>query len=145
MSSSVHGHARAVDGAHSDDAITASTRHYQNSEHLSNERTHWSYMGTAIGLLSIGIFANRFSLYLIESEELEPSHPALTILHNAKQVGLGMVLYGFALMVLAIYRYFHVSRAIDNLDYRPQGYFVEALTMSTLAAGALSLIWIFLR
>jgi uncharacterized membrane protein YidH (DUF202 family) len=56
-----------------------------------------------------------------------------------------MVLYGFLLVVLAIHRYLRVDRAIDRLEYKPQGFLVEGLTLTALFAGALSIIWMFLR
>jgi uncharacterized membrane protein YidH (DUF202 family) len=56
-----------------------------------------------------------------------------------------MVLYGFGLLVLALYRYLRVERAIDRLDYHPQRRFVEGLTLGTLFAAGLSVIWLFLR
>jgi hypothetical protein len=38
-----------------------------------------------------------------------------------------------------------VDRAIDRLDYTPERFFVKGLTLSSLFAGALSIIWLFLR
>jgi putative membrane protein len=120
-----------------------SIRHYQASEHLANERTHLSYLSTAISLVSLGITVNRFSVYLIDSgdADLRP----VGLLRDTKQIGVGMVLYGFLLMVLALHRYLRVDRAIDRLDYKPQRFLVEGLTLTSLFVGALSIIWIFLR
>lgn len=120
-----------------------SIRHYQASEHLANERTHLSYLSTAISLVSLGITVNRFSVYLIDSGDAD--RRPVGILRDTKQIGLGMVLYGFLLMVLALHRYLRVDRAIDRLDYKPQRFLVEGLTLSSLFVGALSIIWMFLR
>jgi uncharacterized membrane protein YidH (DUF202 family) len=86
---------------------------------------------------------NRFSVYLIDSgdADLRP----VGLLRDTKQIGVGMVLYGFLLMVLALHRYLRVDRAIDRLDYKPQRFLVEGLTLTSLFVGALSIIWIFLR
>ncbi|HKN66046.1 MAG TPA: DUF202 domain-containing protein [Gemmatimonadaceae bacterium] len=128
-----------------EDASTPSIRHYQNAEHLSNERTHLAYMRTAISLVSLGITINRFSLYLMETPAVDQSVRAARLLHNAEQVGAGMVLYGFLLMVLSYHRYQRVDAAIDALDYHPQHRTVGIVTLTAMFMGALSLIWIFLR
>lgn len=144
MSAAAHEHRRRADAleeARKDPSI----RHYQASEHLSNERTHLSYMRTAIFLVSLGITVNRFSIYLIENGGLGTDRRPLGLLRDTKQIGLGMVLYGFLLMVLSLHRYLRVDRAIDRLDYKPERFLVEGLTLSSLFVGALSIIWMFLR
>ena len=144
MSTAAHEHRRrgdALEEARKD----ASVRHYQASEHLANERTHLSYLTTAISLVSLGITVNRFSVYLIQNGMTGSDHQPLGLLRDTKQIGLGMVLYGFLLMVLALHRYMRVDRAIDRLDYKPQRFLVEGLTLSSLFVGALCIIWIFLR
>ncbi len=144
MSAAAHDRRRqndAIEDARKDPSI----RHYQASEHLSNERTHLSYIRTAIFLVSLGIALNRFSLYLIESEGPDTGRRPVGLLRDTKQIGIGMVLYGFLLVVLALHRYLRVDRAIDRLDYKPQRFLVEGLTLTSLFAGALSVIWMFLR
>jgi putative membrane protein len=122
----------------------ASIRHYQHAEYLANERTHLAYLRTAVALISLGITMNRVSQYFLISEQLERSRP-LALLRNTAQLGLGMVLYGFGLMVLALHRYLRVEREIDQFDYQPQRRFVKGLTLGTLFAAGLSMIWLFLR
>jgi len=122
----------------------ASIRHYQHTEYLANERTHLAYLRTALALITLGITMNRVSQYFFFGEQLERSRP-LSLLRNTAQLGLGMVLYGFGLVVLALYRYLRVERAIDHYDYRSQRRFVEGLTLATVFAAGLSVIWLFLR
>ncbi|HEX4467899.1 MAG TPA: DUF202 domain-containing protein [Gemmatimonadaceae bacterium] len=144
MSATAHDRRRrndAIEEARKDPSI----RHYQASEHLSNERTHLSYIRTAIFLVSLGITLNRFSLYLIEGAGPDAARRPMGLLRDTKQIGMGMVLYGFLLVVLALHRYLRVDRAIDRLDYKPQRFLVEGLTLTSLFVGALSVIWMFLR
>ena len=122
----------------------ASIRHYQHTEYLSNERTHLAYLRTALALVTLGITMNRVSEYFLVDQQLERLRP-LSLLRNTAQLGIGMVLYGFGLMVLALHRYLRVERAIDRFDYRPQRRFVEGLTLATVFAAGLSVIWLFLR
>ncbi|HEY7236965.1 MAG TPA: DUF202 domain-containing protein [Gemmatimonadaceae bacterium] len=137
-------HRRAGDDV--DDARkNPSIRHYQASEYLSNERTHLAYIRTALSLISLGITVNRFSIYLAEHGGLDVSQRPLRILRDTKQIGFGMVIYGFAVMAFAMHRYLKVDRAIERLDYQPTRALVETFTLSALFLGALSLIWMFLR
>ena len=133
-----------VGAAAPDRRDAASIRHYQNAEHMANERTHLAYLRTAIALVSLGITMNRFSLYLLQNGQLEPSHP-LGLLRGTAQIGLGMVLFGFLVMVVALHRYLRVERAIDSFDYQPQRRLIEGLTLTAVLGGALSIIWMFLR
>lgn len=122
-----------------------SLRHYQNAEHLANERTHVAYVGTAIFLLSLGAIVNRFSLFVMEHDRLADFPNQGRLVHDTTQIGLGMVLFGFTLLVLALHRYLRVERAIDRLDYRPQRRLIAGITLSALFAGTLAVIWLFLR
>ena len=122
-----------------------SIRHFVTSEHLANERTHISYMTTAISLVSLGITVNRFSIYLVQTRAEDADIRPLAVLRDTKQIGVGMVLFGFLLLILSLHRYLRVDRAIDRLDYHPERRLVEGLTLTSLLAGALGIIWIFLR
>ena len=122
----------------------ASVRYYQHAEYLANERTHLAYLRTALALISLGILMNRVSQYFLIGEQLERSRPLL-LLRGTAQLGVGMVVYGFGLLVLALHRYLRVERAIDRFDYRSQRRFVEGLTLGTVFAAGLSVIWLFLR
>jgi inner membrane protein YidH len=116
--------------------------HIHLSEHLSNERTHLSYLRTSIAVMSFGITINRFSLYLIQSEKA-PSMQPRWILHDAERLGLGMVIFGMFLMLWAGIRYSIVSKAIDRGDFHPNKRMVWVITISVLIIGASSLIWLF--
>ena len=113
------------------------------SEHLANERTHLAYIRTSVSLVSLGITVNRFSIYLREKEMI-PAQPR-RLLHDTEQVGLGMVLFGFFIMVLALFRYRRVERDIDAEHFRPNRTMVELMTLSALVGGALGLLWMFRR
>jgi inner membrane protein YidH len=144
MSAAAHQRRRSSDAA-DDGRNDPSIRHYLTSEHLANERTHLAYITTAISLVSLGIAVNRFSVYLIETGGLDADRRPLGVLRDIKQIGLGMVLFGFLLMVLSLHRYLRVDRAIDRLDCQPERRLVKGLTLTSLLAGALGIIWMFLR
>lgn len=122
-----------------------SLRHYQNAEHLANERTHVAYVGIAIALLSLGAIVNRVSEFVMEHDHLADSPNQARLVHDTAQIALGMVLFGFTLLVLALHRYLRVERAIDGLDYRPQRRLIAGITLCALFGGALGVIWLFLR
>lgn len=113
-------------------------------EHLANERTHLAYVRTAVSLVSLGITVNRFSIYLREKDLLAPERPR-RLLHDTEQVGLGMVVFGFGLMVLALFRFRRVEREIDANQFVSNRAMVELITLVALIGGALSLLWLFRR
>lgn len=113
------------------------------SDHLANERTHLAYVRTAISLVSLGITVNRFSLYLQQHETLsrEPGH--VEVLGGAARAGLGMVIYGLMLMLLALHRFYAVENAIDTGRIRPGRPLVTFVTVSVVIAAAAAILWMF--
>ena len=144
MSASAHDRTHSVDPA-SFRGKDALLQHYQTSEHLANERTHLAYVTTSIALISLGIAINRSSVYVLQKSDIQSGPSPIDLLRNIAQLGVGMVLFGFGLMVLALHRFLRVERAIDRDDFRSQRRFIEGITLTTLFGGALSIIWIFLR
>jgi inner membrane protein YidH len=126
--------------------MSAPAAHPQHaSEHLANERTHLAYLRTSFSLISLGITVNRFSLYLMQQDAMPSTSRRGHLLAGTEQVGLGMVLFGFAVMSLALYRYHTVEKEIDRDDYRPNRKMVELITLAALVGGAVSIVWLFRR
>jgi putative membrane protein len=123
----------------------SSSDHYKHAEHMSNERTHLAYIRTAISLISLGITVNRFSIYLATNNQLPTRSEAIggRVLHNAASAGFGMVVYGLLLMMIAYWRYRKVDRSIERAEYHSDTPLVVLLTLSVVAGGALSILWMF--
>lgn len=110
--------------------------------HLSNERTHLSYLRTAVSLIGFGITINRFSIYLQQERHLEPSQSRL-LLRNTGNVGSGMVVLGFVLLIWSLYRYWQTSKEIEAGDCVPRYRAMAVLTIALILLGGVSAAWLF--
>lgn len=108
--------------------------------HLANERTHLAYMRTGISLISLGITMNRFSWFLIENKSL--SRFGGSFLHDAKNVGLGMVILGCAMLIWSLVRYKSAAKSIAELNYTPSHKSVFIFTLAVILIGTMSTIWL---
>ena len=111
--------------------------------HLSNERTHLSYLRTAISLIGFGTTLNRFAAALVGSPTAEPTVVGMTALRDAKWVGFGMVVLGFALVAWALFRFHRTSRDIELRQYRTDWRAVLVVTGIFLALGIVTMGWLF--
>jgi len=112
------------------------------SDHLANERTFLAYVRTSIALISFGVTLNRFSKFLI-SEQQSPSEvrPRL-FLGQAGKVGLGMAIFGIALLIWAALRSSRISGEIDRGTYKPDRASFWFLTVGVLGLGGVGLVWL---
>lgn len=113
------------------------------SEHLANERTYLAYLRTSIALISFGITINRFSLYLIQSDKVPERALSRLTMVGVGRLGFGMVIFGLLLTIWAPIHCVHVSRGIDQGDYKPSLASVWVITAGILFGGAISLVWLF--
>jgi putative membrane protein len=114
-------------------------------EHMANERTHLAFLRTAIGLITLGMSINRFSLFLIMNGNVRPGSGQLKPLFEGEQLGVAMVVVGAALIVWAAYRYTQVSYQIDRGEYLPNRSMVWVLTAAVLIFGVVGIFWLFQR
>ncbi len=116
------------------------------SDHLANERTYLAYVRTTIALISFGITINRFSLYLIQLKELDPTPMGRRLfLADTEQLGFTMVIAGIVLIIWSAIRYTVVSNQIERGEFVPNRTMIWLMTVGILALGALSVIWLFQR
>jgi putative membrane protein len=109
--------------------------------HLANERTHLAYMRTAISLISFGITMNRFSWFLIENKSLS-RYGGRTFLHDSKNVGIGMVVLGSAMLIWSLFRYRSTAHGIDTDDVHPSHRSVLVFTLALILIGTVSTVWL---
>lgn len=109
--------------------------------HLANERTHLAYLRTGISLISLGITMNRFSWFLIENKSVS-RFGGRTFLHDAKNVGLGMVVLGCFMLIWSLIRYKQTAHDIDTLSYKPSHRSVLVFTLAIILIGTVSIIWL---
>lgn len=114
------------------------------ADHLANERTFLAYVRTSIALISFGITLNRFSAFKIEQDKLGPETPQQRLfLGDTGRVGLGLALFGIALLVAAAIKATLAERAIGRGTYQPDRVSIWLVTGSLLILGAGGLVWMF--
>ncbi len=106
-------------------------------EHQANERTFLAWLRTSISLIGFGFAIARFGLFLQEfqSTSSEPGASA----GNSQLLGLGLVISGVAVILLAGWRYNQVFHQIERGAYRPSRWTVWVLTTLVTFLGLLSI------
>jgi putative membrane protein len=113
--------------------------------HLSNERTHLSYLRTSISLIGFGTTLNRFAAALIQEPVVQTTAAAAPALRDAKWVGFGMVVLGFAVALWALFRFHRTARDIETRRIRTDWRAILLTTAIFLVLGAATLGWLFFR
>jgi len=105
------------------------------SEHLANERTFLAWVRTTIALISLGFVLARIGPWLSESETQAPH-----LITKAWPVGMGLVIFGALLTMLAAWRYDAVNREIEAGLVKTDPALVWSVTVAiTLVSGVLIL------
>ena len=115
-------------------------------EHQANERTFLAWLRTSIALISFGFAIARFGLFLrqlglVITRQASPTNQ----IFNSQNLGLGMVIFGIALIALAAWRYSQVFWQIERGDYQPSRTTVFVMTGIVIALGILSIPLLLVR
>ena len=106
-------------------------------EHQANERTFLAWLRTSISLIGFGFAIARFGLFLQEFES--NNGPPEISAANSQLLGLGLVISGIAVIVLAGWRYSQVFHQIERGSYRPDRWTIWVLTALVTLLGLLSI------
>ena len=100
------------------------------TEYLANERTFLAWIRTSVAVVSLGFVLTRFSVWLREiAIQPEPQFPV----HRAGislPIGVGMMIFGGLLSVLAAWRYHVVNRDIERGKVRADRGLVILVTVA---------------
>jgi len=108
---------------------------HRASEHLANERTFLAWVRTTIALISLGFVLARLGGWLTESGAT-PSR----LVTKVWPVGIGLVIFGALLTLLAAWRYDAVNREIEAGLVKTDRALVWSVTIAiTLVSGVLIL------
>ena len=125
--------------------VAATALRQNTNQHLSNERTYLAYIRTAVALISFGVTINRFSVFLIQTKLITVDERLRGSLLSVERAGVGMVLFGIALVVWAVHHYNRTRRQIDRGDFRPDLWITWTIAAVIVVGGGLSLLWLFSR
>ena len=106
---------------------------HRASEHLANERTFLAWVRTTVALISLGFVLARLGPWLTETRTDAPR-----FISRIWPVGIGLVIFGALLTLLAAWRYDAVNREIEAGRVKTDRALVWAVTVAiTLVSGVL--------
>ena len=106
-------------------------------DHPANERTFLAWLRTSIARIGFGFAIARFGLFLrqFEADQAPLKDPFI----NSQDLGIGLVIFGIAIIVLAAWRYSQVFSQIEQGDFRPSRRAIWILTAIVTCLGVMSL------
>lgn len=115
-------------------------------EHQANERTFLAWLRTSITLIGFGFAIARFGLFLRQFQStLAPQEVSPQPLPSSDMLGIGLVVVGIGVILLAAYHYNQVFWQIERGHYRPNRRMVWMITTVVVMLGSLSIPLVLLR
>ncbi|GAB4489369.1 MAG: DUF202 domain-containing protein [Thermodesulfovibrionales bacterium] len=115
--------------------------------HLANERTFLAWIRTSISIMAFGFVIEKFALFVRQlalymgqqglADAVPPSGK------SASFFGVGLVVLGTAMGLLAFIRYKKTEREIDEDAFRPSRILDLLLALSMLAIGVFLAVYLF--
>ena len=108
------------------------------TEYLANERTFLAWIRTSVAVVSLGFVLARFSVWLREFATTRAPQSPVHRGGISLPIGVGMMIFGGALSVLAAWRYHVVNRDIERGKVRAdRGLVILVTVMVALLSGAM--------
>lgn len=85
------------------------------SDHAANERTYLAWIRTGVAVMAFGFLVEKFDIFLTYiAKALHKTSHTSTSLHTAQIIGMGLVLLGILMMVVATVRFTWTGKALDE-------------------------------
>lgn len=113
------------------------------SDHSANERTYLAWIRTAIAVMVFGFVIEKFNIFRLSlTQELGKPLPSPPIAsgYDAQLLGVGLVILGIGMIMVATVRFIHFKRQIDNVTQQTSA----SVLAEVLLALLLSLLGLFL-
>ena len=115
--------------------------------HMANERTFLAWMRTGVAIMSFGFVIEKFSLFMTKLTSMSAQGGATTLSSHAPTgystlFGMGSVLLGTLMGVLAFARYVKVRSDINHDRYRSSVLLDAMLAACVLALGAFLAVYL---
>lgn len=112
-------------------------------DHLANERTFLAWLRTGLAMITFGFVIERFGLLLrkLGARDLAPIPFQL---YYSAIIGVALTLLGIVIMLIALFDFLRVSRAIDQETFRPSFGFIIILTVFACCIGLLLVFYLLL-
>jgi putative membrane protein len=112
------------------------------TDSLANERTFLAWVRTGIAIMAFGFVAVKFSLFIHQIAILVDHKIALPDAVYSYWFGLGLVILGTIMSLLAFMRYRQVENQLNEKKYRSNTLLSLLLTTCILFAGVLLLVYL---
>ena len=113
------------------------------SDHSANERTYLAWIRTAIAVMVFGFVIEKFNIFRLSlTQELGKPLPSLPTAsgYDAQLLGVGLVILGIGMIMVATVRFIHFKRQIDNVTQQTSASALAEVLLALL----LSLLGLFL-
>jgi putative membrane protein len=108
-------------------------------EHQANERTFLAWLRTSIALIGFGIAIARFGLFLRQLHLALTQQAGVYSSTHSENLGVGLVILGIVVILLAGGRYNQVFLQIERGDYRPTRLLVWMVLGAVIAVSVASI------
>lgn len=103
------------------------------TDHAANERTYLAWIRTGVAIMAFGFLVEKFDIFLIyiakALQKTINNHPGP---HTAQILGVGLVLLGILMMIVATIRFVSTERAIDEAAIRERANPLPYVAMVTV-------------
>ena len=113
----------------------------QYSDHAANERTFLAWIRTAIAVIALGFFIEKFNLFMLTLAnaalgETQRSETARLLGRIGRYDGLVLICGGLALVLLATIRFVRTARLLDDAEFHS----AKSVRAELIMSGCLVLI-----
>jgi putative membrane protein len=112
------------------------------TDYLANERTFLAWIRTGIAIMAFGFVAVKFSLFLNQVNLLSGENIKLPNAGHSYWIGMGLVILGTIMSLLAFIRYRQVENQLHDSRFRSSTVLSLLLTVCILFAGILLVIYL---
>lgn len=111
------------------------------SDHAANERTYLAWVRTGVAVMAFGFLVEKFDIFLSYiAKALHKVSSAHSGMHAAQVLGMGLVVLGILMMVIATIRFAWTGREIDEEAIRDRA----SPTPYVVMVGALAVMGVML-
>ena len=110
------------------------------SDHLANERTFLAWIRTSISIIVFGFVVAKFGITL--REFLRISGNAAHESGTSLMIGLGFMMMGIFMALVAGYRYRVTMRSLDAGNFKPAGAIVTILAVLAALLGTILAVYL---
>jgi putative membrane protein len=112
------------------------------TDHLANQRTFLAWIRTGLATITFGFVVERFGLLLRELGLKNTTSASDRAIHYSAIIGVALVVFGVAMMIVALISFLQIRHSIDEENFRPQAAFEIVLTVLASLIGVLLAIYL---